>query len=234
MDVDTTTPEFLKALEDAVATKVAEETEGLRLNRDEVLKEKKSLAAKLGKYKDIDPEKYAALVAMQEEAERKAAEESGNFEALEKQLKEQHAKELDTEKSKGEKLTRSLENYLVRAAATKAIADAEGAVDLLLPHVIDRLRVMENDDGHFARVVDATGQPVLEDAAKGIPMTIDTLVTGEMKEKFPSAFKGTGASGGGTPLTGSGGAATGTVDQNDPVAMGKVLKEIADGSIVPV
>ncbi len=233
MDVDTTTPEFQKALEDAVAAKVAEETEGLRVNRDEVLKEKKSLADKLRKYKDIDPEKYAALIAMQEEAERKAAEESGNFEALEKQLKEQHAKELDTEKSKGEKLTRSLENYLVRAAATKAIADAEGAVDLLLPHVIDRLRVMENDDGHFARVVDAAGQPVVQDA-QGTPMTIDTLVTGEMKEKFPSAFKGTGATGGGAPITGSGGAATGTVDKNDPVAMGKVLKEIVDGSIVPV
>ena len=233
MDVDTTTPEFQKALEDAVAAKVAEETEGLRVNRDEVLKEKKSLADKLRKYKDIDPEKYAELKALQEEAERKAAEESGNFEALEKQLKEQHAKELDTEKSKGEKLTRSLENYLVRAAATKAIADAEGAVDLLLPHVIDRLRVVENDDGHFARVVDAAGQPVVQDA-QGTPMTIDTLVTGEMKEKFPSAFKGTGATGGGAPITGSGGAATGTVDKNDPVAMGKVLKEIVDGSIEPV
>jgi len=135
LDVDTTTPEFQKALEDAVAAKVAEETEGLRLNRGEVLKEKKSLADKLRKYKDIDPEKYAELVATQEEAERKAAEASGDFEALKKQLVDQHVKELDTEKSKGEKLTRSLENYLVRAAATKAIADAEGAVDLLLPHV---------------------------------------------------------------------------------------------------
>ena len=234
MDVDTTTPEFQKALAEAVASKVTEETEGLRLNRDEVLKEKKSLTEKLRKYKDVDPEKYAELTALQEEAERKAAEESGNFETLKTQLMEQHAKELDTEKSKGEKLTRSLENYLVRAAATKAIADADGTVDLLLPHVIARLRVMENDDGHFARVVDTEGQPVLEDAAKGIPMTIDTLVTGEMKEKFPSAFKGTGATGGGTPITGTGGAATGTVDKNDPDAMGKALVGIADGSIVPV
>ncbi|KKL28953.1 hypothetical protein LCGC14_2370000, partial [marine sediment metagenome] len=124
--------------------------------------------------------------------------------------------------------------YLVRADATKAIADADGDVDLLLPHVTGRLRVVENDDGYFARVVDVAGQLLLEDAKSGTPMTIDTLVTGEMKEKFPSAFKGTGATGGGTPITGSGGAATGTVDKNDPVAMGKVLKEIVDGSIVPV
>ena len=233
MDVDTTTPEFQKALEEQVKAKVEEETEGLRVNRDEVLKEKKSLTDKLRRYKDIDPEKYTVLMAAQEEAERKAAEESGNFEALETQLKEQHAKELDTEKQKGEKLARSLDDYLVRAAAIQAIADADGEVDLLLPHVRSRLRVVENENGHFARVVDGSGNPMVEDG-QGKAMTIDTLVAGEMKEKFPSAFKGVGSSGGGTPITGSGGAVTGTVDANDPDAMGRNLAGILDGSVKPV
>lgn len=50
------------AVKEAIAAAVASEVEGLKNNRDIILQEKKDLATKLDKYKDIDPDKVHALL----------------------------------------------------------------------------------------------------------------------------------------------------------------------------
>ena len=122
-----------------------------------------------------------------------------------------------------------LEDALVGEAVTRAITEAEGN-PLLLDHIV-RAQV-RLDDGKA--VVVGKDKKTLRLDDKGDPMTITALVD-EFKQNdaYAGAFAGTGSRGSGTPTgTGRGKMPVGTVDANDPVAMGKNLEAIVDGSVV--
>lgn len=91
----------------------------------------------------------------------------------------------------------ALTRYLVDQAATAALAQAKGSVELLLPHVKAHTKVVQDGDDYVVRVVDSAGD--FRSNGKGGFMSVNDLVA-EMKtqETFGRAFEseasgGTGA-----------------------------------------
>lgn len=188
-----------------------EDVAGLKSTLGKELTLRKKLEKDVLKFKDIDPEKARDALAKLEELSSidpaKEADKIANtkFEAAKAQLLERHNGELQSRDGKIGKLTKTVESLLIDQAATAALADAKGSVDLLLPHVQRHTRVRENDDGTYVvEVIDKSGNSRIGNG-KGDPMTIKELVQ-EMRhsESFGRAFEGSGQSGGGTPPGGGG------------------------------
>jgi hypothetical protein len=105
---------------------------------------------------------------------------------------ETHAKEIQAKDG-------ALERHLVQDVATRALTEAKGAVDLLLPHVRNHCKVVVTDTGSYeVRVVDAQGD-VRSDGAGGW-MGVNELVA-ELKstEMYGRAFDSETPGGGGSP-----------------------------------
>lgn len=185
----------------------------------------------LGSFKDIDPTKAKdALAKVAEMAnwnpEKEVAEK---IRAREEQLIKKHGETTAQFEARIKRITKQLEGNLVIAAATKALADAQGSVALLLPHVQRFTRMRELEDGRFVvEVLDESGNVRIGDT-HGNPMTIPQLVD-EMKnnEQYAPAFKGTGS-------TGSGGNGGGTPPKTPtggkPIPQGGGKPAITPGSI---
>lgn len=158
------------------------------------------------------------------------------------------AKHTQTVEDMGKKydgVMEQLEKNLVVASATKAISEAGGTVELLLPHVKSSIKMKQNEAGTFiAEVVDKEGLGRVGDG-QGNPMTIPQLVD-EFKgnELFSPAFKGSGSSGTGAGAGTGGGAGESTqgapvvgadgkktVDANDQHAVNSNLEAIAKGDV---
>lgn len=230
-DIDLNTPEVKQAIEDAVAAKVKEVNAALEANRDTILKEKKALERRLKDLDGIDPEEHKALKTAAEEAEKKKAAAEGNWKALEQQLQERHTKELGKREDRIKGLSAALERELIDAAATRAIAAEKGAVDLLLPHVRTRMRVVEEDGSYVAIVVDEKGNQRIGEK-DGTKMSAEELVR-EMKsgEKYARAFDGSGASGSGASRSEAGGGAVRSIPSGDDKAFLANLDKIAKGDV---
>lgn len=92
----------------------------------------------------------------------------------------------------------ALSKHLISDAASRALAEAKGSIDLLLPHVQSQCKVVRNDDGTYSvRVLDAQGDARMN--SSGGWMDVAEAVS-EMKtqDKFSRAFEsevnhGTGA-----------------------------------------
>jgi len=156
--------------------------------------------------------------------------------AREKQLIKQHEMALASLKEENGNLVSNLEQNLITSSATKAIAETEGSVDLLLPHVLNQTRMRRTDNGSFiAEVVDSTGNPRIGDA-QGNPMTIPQLVE-EMKssDSFARAFNSSGATGSGA--TNNAVSTTGTTGRSrsisrfDQESLNSNIEKIASGEI---
>ena len=153
-----------------------EDVSGLKAALETERSNQKKLAAK---FKDLDPDKYAAALKRIEDIERQEAEAEKNWKALEKQLLDRHAAELKGRDDANGVLRRALERHLVDSVATSAIAGAKGVPELLLPHVKGFTKVVEQDGEFVVQVVDSKGNQRIGDN-KGTPMTIAQLVE-EMK-----------------------------------------------------
>lgn len=207
-----------------------EDVEGLRGNRDEILREKKKLEKKLAEYGELTPEEAKTLKEFREsEAERKARE-AGEFEKLKTQLVEKHTKELEKRDGLIAKRDKALDRYIRRSAAQQAIADNEGT-DLLLPHVLERLKLVEKGDDYDVIVTTEAGDPLVD--SKGVQVSAKDFVAGlKTQDKYKGGFKGTGASGSGAenrPAAGSGAA---VVSKGDLLGFGANLESIAAGKTV--
>ena len=181
---------------------------------------------KVEEFKAMDPDK-------------KAKEQ---FEAMKGDLITAHVTEMDTQKLLVENVMGQLQNNLVDAAATKAIQEAGGSIELLLPHVKGQVQMRQVGDTYVAEVVNSDGVARVAGSA-GTAMTIPQLVE-EMKGKdsFGAAFVGTGQSGSGagtgesagkTNSAGSGNeggkVAAGEVSASDQTAVNNSLESIAKG-----
>jgi hypothetical protein len=145
------------------------------------------------------PEDIQALLAAQEQAERDKLTKAGEWDKLRGQMTEQHQQELTKREETAKALRVKLERHLVDGAAATAIAAAnpsKGGVELLLPHVKARVKVIDENGDFVVRVVDAAGNPRVN--GKGEFLSIADLV-GEMRqsEVFAPAFLAPPASGGG-------------------------------------
>jgi hypothetical protein len=96
------------------------------------------------------------------------------------------------------KMQGALERYLVDQAATAALAEMKGSIQLLLPHVKAHTKVVQDGEEYVVRVVDAQGD--FRSNGKGGFMTVKDLVA-EMKtlDTFGRAFDSETAGGTGSP-----------------------------------
>jgi hypothetical protein len=173
-----------------------ESVKGLKSKNSELIGKLKTFDA----YKDIDPDEYRTLKDSAAKAEEERALKAGEFDSVKKQLLDAHAKEKTTWEEEKTTLRKSLEDNVLIATATQAIAAEKGSSLLLMPHVRTRTKL------------DETGRPVVIDedgqvrvGADGKPLAIAQLVA-EMKadvDTFGRAFDASGANGGGTPPPGT-------------------------------
>jgi len=217
-------------LDALVAEKVAEATAGLKASRDELLREKKQLAARLKAIPDdFDPEQYAALKAQQEALAVEKAKAAGDFEAIKRQLVERHAADLEKANQRAERLRGTLEARMVDAELTTAIARAKGVPELLLPHVRRAVKIDWEADEPHAYVANKKGEPRVGDE-RGTPMSFDQLVEEYRQDPvFARAFEGTGSSGSGASGSNGGGGAVRQIKRNDPRAIGLYAEELSAG-----
>ena len=108
---------------------------------------------------------------------------------------EAHAKEKQALEAKLANLHKSLEENVLIATATQAIAAEKGVAALLMPHVRSRTKL---DDNGQPVVVDESGN--VRVGSDGKPLSIASLIT-EMKSDvntFGRAFEPSGGSGAGS------------------------------------
>lgn len=126
------------------------------------------------------------------EAEKLALEK---FEAQKKRLETQIAKQYEAKiqneyepyKAKYEKMDAQLRRELINNTALAAIASENGDAELLLPHVVGKMKMVINDDGEYESVfVDSKGEVMYDN--KGAPLQARNYVA-SLKERFPAAFK---------------------------------------------
>lgn len=188
-----------------------ENVEGLKSTLSKEMTKRKQLEKDIVRFKDIDPDRAREAMSKLEElgnidpnreADRIVSE---RLEAAKKQLLEKHDKEVKDHVGRIGQLTKTVESLLIDQAATAALAEAKGSVELLLPHVQRHTRVREADGKYFVEVVDKDGNARIGNS-KGDPMTIADLVQ-EMRKSdaFGRAFDGSGQSGGGKPPANGGG-----------------------------
>ncbi len=182
-----------------------EDVSGLKGTLGKEMTLRKKLEKDVLKFKDIDPDKAReALTKLEELGNIDPAKDadkivSERLEAAKRQLVEKHGEEIKTREGRIGQLTKTVESLLIDQAATAALADAKGSVELLLPHVQKHTRVRETDGRFVVEVVDRDGNARIGNS-KGDPMTIAELVL-EMRgsDTFGRAFEGSGHAGSGTP-----------------------------------
>jgi len=188
-----------------------EDITGLKTALSKERGSRETLERAAAKWKDLDPDKARdALARLAEIADLDPKKEAdkialAKIEELKKQLLDKHSNELKTREDRAATLLRQIESLLIDSAATAALAESKGSVDLLLPHVRSQVRVKEQDGKFSVEVINSEGNTRVNNAAN--PMTIAELVA-EMKasEKFGRAFEASGQSGGGAKGGGGGGA----------------------------
>lgn len=220
-----------EAFDAAVAERIAAETDGLKKNRDEVMKEAKAAKARLAALDGIDPEKYKKLEAAAEEAERNKLTAAGDFKSLEQQLVAKYEKELEKERADKSRYATAMEQHLIDAAIATELAKHSDTPRLLMPHMKTQVKVMEVDGQFVARVVDAAGTVRIGKGQGASPMSIAELVD-EMKTstEFAPAFRGTGSSGGGASRSAGGASGARTVPSGDNAGFIANLDGIAKGT----
>lgn len=162
------------------------------------------------------PEEIEDLLNAQAQAEEDKAKKAGDWETYKTQMGEdfrkrteklvnQHTTEVETYKTQLAKLQTSLEERIITAEATSAIAEMKGVPALLMPHVQRHVKVVEEDGRYMAVVLDARGEPRVN--ARGDFLTIKDLVA-EMRDSdvYSRAFDASGTGGGGAPPGRAGGA----------------------------
>jgi len=174
------------------------EVKGLKDKNTELLGKLKDL----DRFKDIDPEEYAKLKKQATDAEEERLKNAGEWDKIKQQMVDAHAKETGKLRDENKSLRESLENQVLVAQATQAIADEKGSSLLLMPHVRSRTKL---DESGKPVVVDESGNVRVD--AQGNPMTVKALIA-EMKADvatFGRAFEPVGMSGGGSQQSSGGG-----------------------------
>lgn len=174
----------------------------------------KDLSKKIKAFGDLTVEE---LEDLRDKAE--AVNDSEEVKKLNKDL-QKATKEREAAQTRADKLWKKLEVVTLKADAVTAISDAGGEPDVLLPHVLGRAALTEEDDEFVTVVRDEAGEPLMKGGKAGT--LADVVAELKAKPKFAGAFSGTGASGSGARATTTGGGApatgTKTVDEDTKTA----------------
>ena len=186
-------PRIQSVIDDAVR----EQTEGLKRKRDELLGEGRKLKDANRTTDDVDVEEYERLKAEAQQREEDEAKKRGEFEKLIQQKQEKHGREMETVKTEAQRWRDRYVRHRMENEAIRAIAAHKGAPELLLPHISQRVRTIEEDGDVSFEILGRNGEPMLGD--NGERASFDDLVKEfRMHDVFGRAFEpstapGTGA-----------------------------------------
>lgn len=174
-------------------------TKGLKSKNQELLGK---LAGFKGKTlpDGVSADDVRSALEFKQQKEKEELEAKGQYEALTKQMGEKHASEKRQLEEKLTATVQRVQNKEKRIAATDAIRELEGEVDLILPHVLGQLGVEEDGDDYVVFAIDKKGNAIVD--SNGNKLTAKALVESMKKDpKFAAAFKapnvgGSGARGG--------------------------------------
>jgi myosin heavy subunit len=178
-------------------TKVRSENREL----EKQLKQYRGIDSKLEQYKQMEEELTQIRQAEQLRKEKEAEEiarKTGEWESQKKSLLQSHEKSIKEMNEKYESLLREktdrlnhvssiVNSTLLDAEVTKAVLSVEGNLDILKPHVVSNLKVIEEDGNLAVRVVDSDGNVRINDT--GDPLRVTDLL--EEFKAMPS-FQGDG------------------------------------------
>jgi len=180
----------------------------LRKSRKEA-EDFKKRAKQIDQWSDLgSPEEVRAKLAEAEARALKGATNKVDLEKMQAELKAHYEGKLTEASEQVKRINATLESHLVEAVAVAALAK-QGITDptLLMPHIRNRVRVQEGEDGkHVVRVLDEEG--AVRGSLAGGFMTIPELVA-QMSDdpRFRAAFPPRGTSGSGAPPAAPGGSA---------------------------
>lgn len=123
---------------------------------------------------------------------------SVDVEKIKKSVAESMKGEIDKREARIGGLSQTLHKHLVVGAATAALAKHEGDVELTLPHVLSRLKPVEDGDKYEVVVLDDAGEVQYSKINPGAKMSVEEYV-GEMSksDKYSRLFNSKAKGGGG-------------------------------------
>lgn len=216
------------------------EVEGLKKKNLELLgklkttdERAKELEGAIAPWKGLDPEKVKAALAALEKADGEKHKQAGDWEAREKQLREQMAKEHAAIVGPLEEKLRQREAGLFKSVAERDALEAMGKPDikgvsaLLLPLLLPELDVQAVDDKLVTVVKGPDGKPRYRTTDNTLFTVEDRLKELRAKPEYGGAFQGSGGSGTGAEGRGGTGAAKvvtkdQVIDNLEGIAAGKV------------
>ena len=180
-------------------------------NEREAVKKANEKLAGVG---DLDPAAYKAAITELETLKKQGGEVGKEAAAQIAAIKTAHTEEVGKFQTREKSMMGNLETALIDSEVSSLLTEEElrGNAHLLLPHVRNQARIVENDGTYRSQVFDpATGQERLATSGPdaGKPLGLRGLLS-EMKKSdaFSPAFAGTGATGSGS-TNGQGGPQTG-------------------------
>lgn len=127
-------------------------------------------------------------------ANKKGGEVKINLDKVRQESEKRIAEIKDGAAAENAKMRTSLEKYLVSQAATKALADAGGSTELLLPIISKYAKVVQDGDDYAVRIVDDQGE-VRSNGAGGYMDFTGLVADLKTKPAYQPAFKSEVAAG---------------------------------------
>lgn len=207
-----------------------EDVAGLRRTVETTRGERDGFKADLKTFEGLDVTEYQRLMAKKKEIDEW---DPTNDDAFKTRLEEANATwqtkydtDLGAEKKRGDESDVKYKMHLRTSAAIEALSKhAPKGVTVLLPHLLNKLGVYENENGkEVVWVVGKDGRPkITQKAGQQGNMTPEELVLAMKElEEFAPNFPGTGASGGGAT---GGGTGKGTVKVDPNLSAVERLKQ---------
>jgi hypothetical protein len=172
-----------------------EDVGGMKSALEKERKARKDAEKKLARLGDIDPEEVERLRA---EAEDRAESE----EDVEKKivtLTKKHDREKTELEGKVLARDKKIHQLVLENTAKDAIETAGGKPKVLLPHVLAKAKVIEEDGDFVPIVVDEKGNERTAKSGDKRFSLEDFVLELKADDEFAGAFNGTGASGSGAP-----------------------------------
>jgi len=214
MAYDPTDPETKAAIEAAAiqAAKGIMEAEhaGLLAKRDELLGDNKTLRDKLNNFEGVDADEFRNMKTEAERAEEEKLRKDKDFDQI---LANQETKlqgVIGEKETALQKLRNELHREKITTVATRALADAKGSAELLMPHMTARMAL---DDDNAVVVNGKDGTPMFN--GQGQRASVTDLVA-ELKSDpvMSRAFDAGVVSGTGSRNSGNGTSKAGTTTGN--------------------
>lgn len=158
----------------------------------------------------VDAGEYSKLKSQAEKLKDAKPDEKAKAEreSWEKQVLDKHQAEITKKDEELKRINGQIRNLLITSKATEAIAKhAPDAVDLLMPHVQSAAKLDTDNGGDYVvRVTGADGGPIVTRKPGNTgDMDIDEYVGTILRERFPKAYPGSGATGSGATGSDAGG-----------------------------